>query len=314
MDDSKQKTKFSFSPKNFFLHAGSLISLYASIILLLMLIYAIINLTVGESFYESDNSTIRFAVSGLIVVLPLHIIISIFLGKMYREIKEFAVSHTKKWSGYLTLFLAGVTLAVDLMTVIYRLLEGDTTLAFLLKAIAVFVVVGSVFAYYVKDINKEDYSDKKCSKIFAITAGVLALVFIVTGFMFAGSPNEVRKEKRDQERVYDLQNIQQSVVTYWQEKGTLPENLDQTINPLSGRSIPVDPNGNDYVYKKIGDQTFELCATFETEDHEGEKSITRYPYMETNSFFEHGIGEICFEREVDEDVYPIKSNREVLDF
>jgi hypothetical protein len=302
------KPKHSFLPKNFFLHAGGLISLYASIIFFLTLVYAIITLTVGESFYvPATVSSIRFGVSGIIITFPLYIIISHFLGNMYRENSDTVTSHTKRWSGYMTLFIAGIALAIDLMVVVYTFMEGDTTLAFLFKALAVLAVFATVFFYQFNDIKREDYSNRKFSKKFASVTALVVLGFVVTGFMFAGSPESVRKQQRDVERVSDLRSIQQTLTSHWQQKGELPEDLDMLEDALSGRSVSNDPNGEEYTYTKTGEKAFTLCAVFEAEYQGDEFNTTRdayYSYQE-DEFFKHDVGETCFEREIDEDIYPI---------
>ena len=305
----EHKPKHHFSPKSFFLHIGALVSLYASVALFLTLVYGIITLSVGESYYIPGTlSSIRFGVAGVIVAFPLYIVLSRFLGNMYRDDKHTIHSLVKKWAGFLTLFLAGIALAIDLMVTIFTFLEGDTTLSFILKALAVLIVFGSVFYYQLADIRREKYSDTTFSKRFASITALVVVVFIIAGFMHAGSPGEVRKQERDQERIDDLWSIQWEITSHWQEKGSIPESLDDLIDPLSGRSIPEDPNGGDYVYTKTGEKTFTLCATFESEYTEDEFNTTRdayYPYNEDDQFFLHGIGETCFDREIDEDIYPI---------
>lgn len=307
--DETQKTEGSFSPKHFFLQLGSLVSLYASVSLFLVLVYAVINKTVGDAlYYSSDESAMRFAIAGLVVLFPIYVIISRVIGNMYRANPAHIGSNTKKWITSFTLFVTGAVLAGDLFAVIYAFLEGSTTASFILKALSVFVVLGTTFWYYLQDIKRTDYTNKKISQYYAYSATAALVVFVIVGFLYVGSPVSVTKEKNDAERINDLSSIQYSLTDYWQNTGKLPESLDTLKDPLSGRSIPVDPNGKAYSYTKTGDTTFTLCAVFETESDKDDSmnSIARYPYNE--EFFAHGVGETCFERTIDTNIYPIRKN------
>ncbi len=307
--DETTKVESHFSPKHFFLQLGSLIALYSSISLFLVLAYAVINKFVGDIvYYSSDEGAMRFAIAGLVVVFPIYVIISRVIGNMYRADSGLTASATKKWVTSFTLFVSGIVLAGDLFAVIYAFLNGSTTASFILKALSVFVVMGVTFWYYLNDIKRTDYSDKKLSQSYAVATIAVLVVFIAIGFMYAKSPFTVRKANNDNQRINDLTSIQYSLADYWQNTGMLPESLDDLKDPLSGRTIPEGPSGDMYTYTKTGEKTFTLCAVFETESNKDDSinSIARYPYNE--EFFAHGVGETCFERTIDENIYPVRKN------
>jgi hypothetical protein len=60
----------------------------------------------------------------------------------------------RKWLIYFTLFAAALIIIGDLVTLLNRFLEGELTVRFLLKVLAVFFVAGSVFYYYLWDLRK----------------------------------------------------------------------------------------------------------------------------------------------------------------
>jgi hypothetical protein len=94
------------------------------------------------------RSNIRWAVAVLVIVVPA------FLWVNWRQAQSMAKdpakqrSAVRKWFGYVTLFLAALGLAGDLVYTIYALLNGDMTLQFLLKAGLVLVTLGVVILYY----------------------------------------------------------------------------------------------------------------------------------------------------------------------
>ena len=48
-----------------------------------------------------------------------------------------------------------MTLACDVITVVYYLVEGDLTVRFLLKVIALFVVIGALLVYLTMTLRSE---------------------------------------------------------------------------------------------------------------------------------------------------------------
>jgi hypothetical protein len=125
--------------------------------------------------------------------------------------------------------------------------------------------------------------------------------------------------------VEDLQNIQYQVINYWQQKEKLPEKLTDLSNPISGYSLPVDPEfeqGKVYEYIAKENLSFELCATFTAEIQQGWQennygvmpmyketsgiTVSSYPYIGSgiNESWNHKIGRTCFTRTIDKDIYP----------
>jgi len=107
-----------------------------------------------DDFRGYAFSSIRWSIAALIVFAPT------FLFLNHRVVRETKAdpgkrrSGVRKWLGYATLFLAGITLLGDLMVVIYELLSGDLTLRFILKALVVAVVAGMIFIYFRRQIDE----------------------------------------------------------------------------------------------------------------------------------------------------------------
>jgi hypothetical protein len=218
----------------------------------------------------------------------------------------------RRWALILTLFVAGVTLAADLIFLLTAFLRGDAlTTAFLLKVLTVFLVAGGAFLHFIADLW--GYWDANPSKKRLLVAGVstLALVSIIAGFFIVGTPQQARLYQTDQRKVDDLSNIQWQIVNYWQQKEMLPATLADLEDPISNYLIPVDPqSGEPYVYRKTGTLSFELCAIFNRESTsfgEGGMKPTRAVGMygeELGGNWAHGAGEVCFERTIDPERYP----------
>jgi hypothetical protein len=132
------------------------------------------------------------------------------------------------------------------------------------------------------------------------------LVSIVSGFFIAGTPAEQRAVRLDERRINDLWSMQSSVVSYAESKGDLPANLT-TLTAWSGE-LPTDPDTDSaYDYTKTGRTTFELCATFgsdQVNDELTEYFGTTYPTKHVTqlvggSSWKHPAGYHCFAREIE---------------
>ena len=137
-----------------FFHLLTFASLYTSVISLIILFFSYINRLFPDPALErymtnpGDLSAIRWSMAAIIVTFPLFFWVSRFLLREMRQKPEKAWSSIRRWLTYLTLFFAALTLIGDVITLIFRLLEGELSTRFLLKVLVIFVIAGLTFAYY----------------------------------------------------------------------------------------------------------------------------------------------------------------------
>jgi len=266
--------------------------------------------------YSFDNfSSMRLSIASLVIVFPLHLVVSYFLNKDLREHPEKRGIWIRKWLTFVTLFVAGVTIITDLVFLINTFLGGEITIRFLLKVLSILVVAGAIFGYYVYELRRDVAVRSAAGKIFMIISSVVVLAALVGGFLLMGSPSTQRKQRFDERRVSDLQNIQYQVINFYQRKGSLPNNLDELKDPLSGFGIiPNDPEtGSSYEYEKTGDLKFRLCAMFSLESRNGQNdSYAKAPIFDRriNDDWQHESGRQCFDREIDPELYPAIKDKE----
>lgn len=311
---SSEQTKTS--AKDFFLHLGVIVSLYAIVISFLNLAFKIINKAfpeVTQNIYVwGAGSEISMPVATLIIVFPLFAVLSYFAYKAYAESVDKQEPWVRKWLVYITLFVAGIALVGDLITVLYKFLDGqDLTAAFLLKALVVLLVSGAVFGFYLQDIREK--ISQKMRRLWLIGVGIIILVFIILGFSVLGSPQTQRLIRYDNQKISDLQNIQWEIISYWQMNGILPASLDAMRLTQQYVVIPTDPQSkNDYEYRSTGAMTFEICAEFNRENMTNQNLYREvmpvsYPIkggVIQNDNWNHPAGRTCFERVIDPIAYP----------
>ncbi len=329
----RQKVSAGF----FFLSLGLLITLITSVTSFLNLVFETLNkrfpdvlnssYQYGYSVYDYEG--MRFALATLIIFFPVFLIVSRFWKKYGRGVIGAGDEIVRRWVIYVILFLSSIVAAVDLVALIRYFISGEVTTRFILKVTAVLIVALYVGFYFIFELKKKE-------KVFGVGIGLsasikssaLVLLVIIWSFTVMGSPFKQRQLRLDDRRVNDLMNMQYQVINYWQQKEKLPEKLSDLANPLSGYSLPVDPEfekgmAYEYAVKDAKKLTFELCAAFSLPMPKGwreysggrtvpmmgypEKDVAvSYPYPGggVNESWDHEAGRTCFERTIDKDMYP----------
>ena len=138
-----------------FLYLVSFITLYIVALSFGTLVFSFINTWFPDPLrFGGDVS--RTAIASLIVAFPIFLVITRALHKGVAQDPERKDSRVKKWLTYFTLVIAAGVLIGDLITVLSSLLGGELTMRFLLKSLIVFGIAGSIFGYYLSDLQKEE--------------------------------------------------------------------------------------------------------------------------------------------------------------
>lgn len=301
------------TPKDFFVHVGSMIALYVTAFSLITLLFQAINFAYPDSLnYYSDpySSGIRWAIACIVIVFPVFLLLSWLISKDFSSNPDKRDLGIRRWLVYLTLFFAGITIITDLVILIDSFLGGEITIRFLLKVVVVLGLVGLVFAYYLMDLKRLIVAKSKLSRVFLFVAIAIVVGSLTVGFSIMGSPAKQRQIRLDQQKVYDLQSIQWRIVSVWQQKGVLPDSLFELNDPISGFVTPSDPqSGIIYDYRKISENSFELCADFNLQnsnDNRSARPIKIGLEFDNQDVWQHTDGRSCFERVIDPELYPVR--------
>ena len=298
------------TPKDFFLWAGAMIALYSSVFAFIALLFQYINYAYPDpltSYYiDPFSSGIRFAMASLIVMVPVSILLMRVIRKDIEAVPGKAELWIRRWALVLTIFIAGFAVVGDLIMLINYFLGGDLTTRFVLKVFVLLLVAAAVFMHFLADLRGYWVRFPSRAQMVGWAAGALVILSIIAGFFIMGSPSQVRLYRFDSEKVNNLENIQWQIISYWQQKQSLPASLAELEDPISGWIIPQDPQGGAYRYEKKGNLQFELCADFNAETRKGMdgQSVPARPYGSMDSNWQHGEGETCFDRTIDPERYP----------
>ena len=297
------------TPRDVFLYLLGLVTLVMSAGSFGMLVYQYINimfpdiLQYGYATPTANYSLIRTALAVLVVAFPVFFWVSRTLHKDVVTEPAKRDLRVRRWLLYFTVFVAGLMIIGDLITLIQSFLNGDLTTAFILKVLTIFFIAGTILFYYLSELRDRVYP-RKAFQLVIIGIVVLALGY---GFYLAGSPQSQRLVRFDEQKVNDLQSIQnQLVYNWWQQKGSLPKTLDALNDPISGFSTPVDPQSNQpYEYSLTDAKSFQLCAVFNKESLVYDTTIKPVPVGYQYDNWQHSTGRVCFDRTIDPALYPV---------
>lgn len=306
--------KPKITPKDFFLWAGAVVTFYWSVIASILLIFDYINYAFPNalSYYPADpyQSGISYEMASIIVLFPLYLyLMSVIRRDIVRDPSRKEV-WVRRWALILTLFVAAIAVAADLITLLTTFLNGEElTIAFLLKVLVILLVAGGAFLHFIADLRGywETYPMRK--RYVSVGVAVLAVAIIVSGFFIVGTPGQARLARYDAQKVQDLQSIQYQIINFYQAKQKLPGKIEDLSNPLTYGPLPVDPQtGASYVYQPGEGLSFKLCATFNKESWgvqiSPERVVTPEGKLAPQDNWQHGAGEVCFERIIDPSFYP----------
>lgn len=303
------------TPKDFFLWAGAIIAFYWSIIAFIFLLFSYIDYTFPNAltYYPVDpyQSGISFQMASIIILFPVYLaLMRVIRGDIARDPSRGEI-WVRRWAIIFTLFVAGLAIAGDLVTLLTTFLNGEElTTSFLLKILVIFLVAAGVFMHFIADLRGYWMAFPMRKRYVSIgVAGILAAA-IVSGFFIVGTPAQARLARFDAQKVNDLQNIQSQVVSYYQAKRALPANIEDLNNPLMYGPVPNDPQTQAaYGYEATGSLTFKICADFNSQSRGTQSSVAgdmvpRLAGIKGVDNWQHPTGNYCFERTIDPSFYP----------
>ena len=306
MEHTSSKTHTT--PKDFFLHLGVMAFLYAAAISLLTILYGIINFYFPDKvaydyYFAGAASTINGGAAAFIVTFPVFLILARLTEADMSKYPQKRELWIRKWLVFLTIFVAGITMVVDLIALIRYFFEGELTMRFLVKVLVVFLTSGAVFSYFMYELKSAAHKRTRILWTLAVVSSGVALGVLCLSFTVIGSPFNQRSYKLDETRVQHLSDITQNIIYHRQNFGDIPEALNALEQ--NGFVVPRDPEtGADYEFRRISDMKFELCATFNLPtrpiDVDARNRIQKPIPPGYSPGYEsgHGIGRTCFERQI----------------
>ncbi|OGG63333.1 hypothetical protein A3D66_02635, partial [Candidatus Kaiserbacteria bacterium RIFCSPHIGHO2_02_FULL_50_9] len=153
MDPQNKK----ITPKDFFLWAGAMVSLYASVFSFIWLLFNYIDYAFPNVLeYRSDPYAggMPYQMASLIVLVPVFLVLMRFIRRTIQSDPTRYDIWIRRWALFLTLFAAGASMVVDLIVLLHRFLSGqELTAGFILKVLVVLLIAGVVFLHFLADLR-----------------------------------------------------------------------------------------------------------------------------------------------------------------
>ena len=296
------------------LNLFSFILLGAVAYALITLYYQVINkffpdpLLLRSGISGVDSGTIHYAIASLIITFPLYVVAVRMWFKRFREDAEKVETKLTKWITYLVLLVTALTVVGDLVAALFKLLQGELSMRFILEALTILLTAGGIFGFYFLERKKIQFQTDIPRSTF-IMFGWATMAFVVLGvilgFVVAGSPQTERMRGFDAQRSEDLRNLANCVSSFAMTQKALPETLvelSQSTQYSYCSSNTIDPEtALPYAYKVISpllkgtavpQASFELCADFSLDSVKGAASGNIYAYP-NDKWSAHASGKVC---------------------
>lgn len=149
------------SAREAFLYLVLFLTLYITAFSFGSLLFALVERAIpdvleGTYAYTSSLSTIRNSTASLIIAFPIFVTLSRVIEKGLARDPQKRASKVRKWLTYITLFVAAVSIIIDLIVLVSSLLSGELGIRFLLKVGIVLLIAGTAFGYYLWDLRRDE--------------------------------------------------------------------------------------------------------------------------------------------------------------
>ncbi len=300
------------SAKDFFAYLLLFVLLYTWVTSLGRLLFGFINVAFPLAvpglpdrsiLFEQESRVLKLQFSILLVSFPIFLVLAHWIhGELKRGVMRWE-SRMRKWLTYLTLFVAAITVIIDVATLLYYFLSGDFTVRFFLKALAVFLLGGGAFHYYLRDARDPEENTRRYAPSSAKALSIVVVLGLLATFFVVDAPWVERAKRFDRQRVNDLGSITYALQAFYEQRGALPAQLGDLRQQGQWHvSSLVDPKtGSPYEYSVRGTTDYELCAMFQQQGSEQEPPgiyLKRPNADRMSPQFPHGIGRTCFSRKV----------------
>ena len=244
------------------------------------------------------GGSMRFNLSSLIIGSPIFLWLAMKIYRDEGKDQTMLRSGIRRWLTYITLIVTALIVIGDLIALVNNLLSGETTTRFILKALVVLGISGTVFSYYFADVRQQrdvEHQKTLLPRLYYQGSIVIILIVIVSGFFFIESPVLQRQRSQDDARINNLSQIENAIYQYATiNNSKLPASLGDVTLPVGVANDPV--TGEPITYQVVSNTNFKLCAIFETSN----RGKTTEPIYYPDTSWLHDKGTWCFERSIDQ--------------
>ncbi|SFK46697.1 DUF5671 domain-containing protein [Methylocapsa palsarum] len=151
------KPKPHLSARETFIHLVLFVSLYTCLWAIVSIIFSFIDRSLPDPLHAGEGfaETIRNEISTLIVFFPLFVLMFRY-AERNRADPARRDSKVRRWIIFLTLFVAAIIFAGDLVALVQSVLGGALTSRFFFKSLTIAIVAGGLFAFFLHDVRQDE--------------------------------------------------------------------------------------------------------------------------------------------------------------
>lgn len=283
--------------KHAFYYLLSFVALIFTTISVGIIIFQIIDKSVVDvlnNYAMASNSALKFAISSLIIAVPVFYIISRLI---YQDLKKGILDKDaplRRWLTYFILLVSSIIILGVFIGAINNFLSGELTWRFVLKALTILLISLSVFSFYFFDLKRKDFTGTNVFlRVYFVASLVLIIIIFISAWFYVESPATARAKRLDQMLVNNMYSVESAINTYYDREKKLPLSLnDLVLDPkFNVQIIPSDP----IIYNKLTETSFELCANFRTDSRQDQgQAYMSYPaYPAASNYSFHTAGYMC---------------------
>lgn len=102
----------------------------------------------AQRYYQSSRYEVSSEMACIIVAFPIYLLVMRFILREVEKHPEKVESAVRRWLTYIALLITAGTVICDLIAFLTYFLRGELTARFILKALTVIAIAGSIFWYY----------------------------------------------------------------------------------------------------------------------------------------------------------------------
>ncbi len=236
-----------------------------------------------EDFF--DQTELSWALAFLAIAIPIFYFLDwLIQWKIVK--KEIALS---SWVRKVLLYLALVVLVIILIGASISLVFGYFDARLVGRSLGRQLVFWLVILFFSGYQFWEARRTREKTRWFYLWWGgslVMALAIFFWGSRVSDSPQVVREKRADQKLVSQIQQEQREIDNFYQKHGRLPF--------ISDQEVKITPKVE---YKRLGNENYELCASFNLPTDEDYFQNRYYYSSEESEKWKHSAGRHCFELE-----------------
>ncbi len=263
-------------------------------------------------FINDDSNIIGF-LAALVIAFPVFLYVNVMANKMLGNGKMRPNTGVRNWLIYITLVVVILIIIWQIIAIFSSFLEGTLVLKSIIHTLITLIISFGVLWYqywHLKFFNNQNKKITSTFKILEWSAILIIIASVIFGLFIIDSPSVRRAKKLDQIRIEKISNINRAIYEFYGPEENLfghqrlPKDLNELANEtrvfiqLNGLNDPESDNGQ-FEYNIIGNKTYQLCATFDTEFNETSQNTSSsmlFPVRnKENVTFYHPVGKHCFD-------------------